>query len=276
MGITCIALDLDQTTLNHKGRLSEKNRQAIEYAIQKGIHIVVASGRSLSSLPEEIRNIREIRYAITSNGAAIYDLHTEECLKQYKMTGSSIDAILRYTGGLDVAYEIFVDGKAFAQKVYVDDPVRFGATPRAIPYIQSTREPIEDIRSFIKENKCRIESIDVVVKSEEQKLRLWRTLEDNIKDVYITSSVPQLLEISYKESGKHSGVKFLLDYLGLARDELVAFGDGDNDAGLLRFAGVGIAVENASEKCKEAADMVTLSNEADGVAYGIEKLLGII
>lgn len=198
MGITAVALDLDQTTLNRQGRLCERNRRAIEYAIQKGIHIIVASGRPLSSLPAEIRNIREIRYAITSNGAAIYDLHTEECLKQYKMTESSIDAILRYTEGLDVTYEAFIGGKAYAQKVYVDDPVRFGATPRAIPYIQSTREPIEDIRNFIKENQCKIESIDIVVKGEEQKLRLWRIFEDNIKDVYITSSVTQLLEISYK------------------------------------------------------------------------------
>lgn len=273
MKITCIALDLDKTTLNNQGSLSRKTKEAIEEAIQKGIHIIVASGRSLSSLPKEIRDIEKIRYAITSNGAAIYDLHTGECLKQYKMTEQSIDSILYYTQGIEVAYETFIDGEAFAQKAYVEDPVAFGASEKAIPYIRSTREPIENIQNFIKENRGKIESIDVVVKSEELKMRLWKTFETKIEDVYVTSSVPQLLEVSYKESGKHSGVRFLLDYLGLSAEDLAAFGDGDNDAELLRFAGIGIAMENASDNCKEAANTITLSNEEDGVAYGIKNIL---
>ena len=65
----------------------------------------------------------------------------------------------------------------------------------------------------------------------------------------------------------------MLDHLGLDREELAAFGDGDNDAELLAFAGIGIAVENASLKCKDAADYITLSNEACGVAYGIRNIL---
>ena len=65
----------------------------------------------------------------------------------------------------------------------------------------------------------------------------------------------------------------MLDHLGLDREELGAFGDGDNDAELLAFAGIGIAVENASRKCKDAADYITLSNEDCGVAYGIRNIL---
>ena len=274
MEITCIALDLDGTTLDGHGKLSENTRQAMEEAIRRGIHIIVASGRSLSSLPEEIRDIEEIRYAITSNGAAVYDLHTGECLKQYKMTEKSIDKILYYTRELEVAYEAFVDGNAYAQREYVEDPVRFGASPKAIPYIQRTREPLDDICGFLSCHKQEIESVDVVVKSEELKRKLWRIFEEKIEDVYVTSSVPQLLEISYKESGKHSAARFILEHLGLSREGLVAFGDGDNDVQLLKFAGVGIAMENASSACKAAADMVTLSNQEDGVAYGIKKMIG--
>lgn len=277
MTITCIALDLDQTTLNCEGRLSKKNKDAIEYAIQKRVHIVVASGRPLSSLPEEIRDISAVRYAITSNGAAVYDLHTGECLKQYKMTEQSIDQILQYTESYAekdmVAYEAFIDGKAYAQAAYVEDPVRFGASRKAIPYIQGTRNPVEDMRVFLNEQKGRIESVDVVVRDEVLKARLWRTFEEKVEDIYVTSSVPQLLEISDKNSGKHSGVHFLLEYLGLSPENLVAFGDGDNDAQLLAFAGVGVAMENGTKACKAAADMITLSNDEDGVAYGIWKLL---
>lgn len=277
MAITCIALDLDQTTLNHEGKLSQKNREAIEYAIRKGVHVIVASGRPLSSLPEDIRSIEAVRYAITSNGAAVYDLHTGECLKQYKMTEQSIEQILEYTkvyaDEYKAAYEAFIDGRAYAQEAYVDDPVRFGASPGAISYIQGTRKPVEDMRGFLQEQKGKIESVDVVVKGEILKYELWRIFEEKVEDVYVTSSVPQLLEISYKESGKHSGARFLLEYLGLYPENLAAFGDGDNDAQLLAFAGVGIAMENGTAACKAAADRITLSNDQDGVAYGIWELL---
>lgn len=273
--VTCIALDLDQTTLNHQGRLSERNRQAIESAIRKGVQIVIASGRAVSALPDDICNINEIRYAITSNGAAVYDLHTKECLKQYKMTGDSIEKILHYTKNLEVAYETFINGQAYGQKEYVEDPIRFGASPMAIPYIQSTRKPVTNIRDFLLDYKEQIESIDVVVKDENLKKKLWKVFEENISDIYVTSSVQQLLEISYQKSGKHSGAAYILEYLGLSREGLAAFGDGDNDAELLKFAEIGIAMENASDACKEAADAVTLSNDADGVAYWIEKLLRV-
>ena len=273
--VTCIALGLDQTTLNHQGRLSERNRQAIESAIRKGVQIVIASGRAVSALPDDICNINEIRYAITSNGAAVYDLHTKECLKQYKMTGDSIEKILHYTKNLEVAYETFINGQAYGQKEYVEDPVRFGASPMAIPYIQSTRKPVTNIRDFLLDYKEQIESIDVVVKDENLKKKLWKVFEENISDIYVTSSVQQLLEISYQKSGKHSGAAYILEYLGLSREGLAAFGDGDNDAELLKFAEIGIAMENASDACKEAADAVTLSNDADGVAYWIEKLLRV-
>ena len=91
-------------------------------------------------------------------------------------------------------------------------------------------------------------------------------LRENVRDVYITSSVRQLLEISHRDAGKESGAKFLLEYLGLTREELAAFGDGDNDSGLLKYAGIGFAVANASPECRDAADEIVASNDENGVA----------
>lgn len=285
MEIKCIALDLDRTTLDSQGHLSEENRTAIGRAASAGIHVVVASGRSLDSLPAEITEIPGVRYAITSNGAAVYDLCERKCLRQFKMTPESVEDILRHTeqGRMkieyleetEISYEAFIDGRAFAESRYVDDPVRFGAMPQAIPYIQSTRRPIEDMRTFIREHKSELDCVDLVVKSEEMKNKLWKNLRENVSDVYITSSVKQLLEISHRDAGKESGAKFLLEYLGLAREELAAFGDGDNDSGLLKYAGIGFAVANASPECRDAADEIVASNDENGVAQGINKILAM-
>ena len=94
MSIQCIALDLDRTTLNGEGRLSPGNRQALEYAIAKGVHIVIASGRPFASLPEDVTAVPGIEYAITSNGAAVYHLPTGRRLHSYAMTPGSVQAIL--------------------------------------------------------------------------------------------------------------------------------------------------------------------------------------
>ena len=271
--ITCIALDLDGTTLTPPGRLSRKPREAIEKALEAGIQVVAASGRSLDSLPEDILAISGIQYGITSNGAAVYRLSDRKCLKQCKLTKESVREILKYTEGQETAFEAFIEGKPYAQKEYVEDPVRFGATQRAIPYIQSTREPIEDMTKFIYDHQEILDCLDIVVKSEEKKRKLWKTLQENVKDVYITSSVIQLLEISHRDSGKEAGIRFLLEYLGLKREGLAAFGDGDNDREMISYARVGVAMGNASPECKKAADWIAPSNEEDGVAWGIEKLL---
>ena len=293
MKIKCIALDLDRTTLDSQGHLREENRTAIESAVADGVHVVVASGRSLDSLPAEITDIKGIRYAITSNGAAVYDLSERKCLRQFKMTPASVEDILRHMepervkdvygnaseipeaemSEIEISYEAFIDGKAFAESRYVADPVRFGAMPQAISYIQGTRAPVEDMRTFICEHKSELDCIDLVVKNEDMKRKLWKNLQESVRDVYITSSVRQLLEISHRDAGKESGAKFLLEYLGLTREELAAFGDGDNDSGLLKYAGIGFAVANASPECRDAADEIVASNDENGVAQGINKIL---
>ena len=231
MSIRCIALDLDRTTLNSAGQLSERNRKAMEQAIENGIQIAVASGRSLDSLPAAVLEIPGIRYAITSNGAAVYDLEERTCLRQ------------------------------------------FGAMPQSIPYIQGTREPVENMRHFIQRHEEELDCIDVVVKSEEYKRQLWKILEKQVRHVYITSSVKQLLEISDVNAGKDAAARFLIEYLGMTREELAGFGDGHNDSGLLEFAGIGFAVENAVEECRKAADRIVSSNDGAGVAEGIEYIL---
>ena len=113
-----------------------------------------------------------------------------------------------------------------------------------------------------------------MVKSEKLKIELWKTLEKRAENVYITSSVRQLLEISDIHAGKDAAVRFLLERLKLEREQLAAFGDGHNDIGMLKFAGIGFAVENADLECREAADRIVLSNDADGVAEGIRWILG--
>ncbi len=134
---------------------------------------MIASGRSFDTLPKDVLAVPGIEYAITSNGAAIYHIPTSTCLHEYKMTPASVECIIQIAKQHETALEVFIDGKAYALKAYVEDPVSYGDnSSQAIPYIQSTRIPIDDIISFIREHIDHIDSMDIVVSGEQQAAHL--------------------------------------------------------------------------------------------------------
>ena len=95
------------------------------------------------------------------------------------------------------------------------------------------------------------------------------------RGIYVTTSDSRLIEVADERAGKHRAMTYLAKRLHIPAEGTAAFGDGDNDAEMLKAAGVGIAMENATALCREAADYVTLSHEKDGVAWGIRKILGL-
>lgn len=276
MNIKCIALDLDRTTLNTEGRLSEMNRAAIEQAISKGIHIIIASGRSFDALPEEIKNFSGLEYAVTGNGAAMYHIPTRRCLFKHILSEKDVLAIIKETKDKSVTYEAFIDGIAYCGKEYLENPEAYGATPEALEYVIATRHLVDDIVSFIKSNRACLDSMDIIIGEEEKIMEMWERVVRCTSEVYITSSMRQLVEISHKNAGKHTGVEFFIKLLNLRRDETAAFGDAGNDIDMLTHVGCGIAVENASEECKAAADYITRHHNEDGVAYGMREILHVI
>lgn len=273
MSIKCIALDMDRTTLNAQGKLSKENREALLYAMQKGVHVCIASGRAFSALPEDVVSLPGIAYAITCNGAEVYDIPRRKCLRSYCLPEESVEAIMKVTENYPVTYEAFIRGQAFAGTEYVKDPVRFGATIQAVEYVQRTRKMEEDIKAFILVHSRELSSMDIIVKDEEMKEKVWALLQSSVSDIYITSSIKQLIEISGKSSGKHNGLKFLTELLGISPGETAAFGDADNDVEMLRSAGIGIAVANGSRAALEAADIITSHHDNNGVAEGIYRIL---
>ena len=273
MDIKCIALDLDRTTLNAQSRLSDGNRAALEFASSRGVHIVIASGRPLGSLPPDVLSVPGVEYAITSNGAAVYHLPTQKRLAHYTLSESAVDHILQLTADLPYELETFIDGRAYAGAAFLSSPTSFGAPETSVGYFQRTRTPVENIRKFMQGHLSALESIDLILTKGADLPALRHLFQDRLSDCYITSSVPHLLEISDQHCGKHTGVQAIAQELGLAPSQIAAFGDGDNDVDMLQYVGCGIAVANASPACLAAADKITGHYDKDGVAAAIYELL---
>lgn len=272
--VRLIALDLDETVLDRDSRLSTATRAAFGRAIGQGVEIVVATGRAVDTLPREIREFPGIRYAITGNGAAVYDLTTGEALVRHLVPEEAVEQILGLISGENATLEVFLQGTAYAQADYIRHPEQFMADPQTKAYVQATRNPVEDIGAFARAHRAELDSIDLVVADLDTKARLREKLEA-VRGVYITTSVPRLLEVSNEACGKHRGLQFLAERLGISQADTAAFGNADNDAEMLRWSGFGVAVGNASPGCKAAADHIAPPYWEDGVAQTLEMVLGI-
>ena len=278
--IRLIALDLDGTTLDSTGQLPLKNRKALERAAEEGIYVVVASGRAVSTLPAQVLEIKGLSYAITSNGAAICTMPQQTILRAYHLAQQDARAIIETAdaffedchGEKRLNYEVFVDGIAYAQEDYAKDASKFGGSKQETIYVRETRRPVPSIHRFMEEHIDGLDSIDLIIHDTEKKEAVWKLLEKKGLDIYITSSVPRLLEISSSDCGKWAGIRHLLDILDIKPQQVIAFGDARNDLDMVEGAGIGVAMANAHPALKKAADYITGSNDESGVARALYAL----
>lgn len=271
--IRLIALDLDDTTLGSDSHLAQETEKALKRAVKAGIEVVVASGRAFKALPAEVLCIGGISYAITTNGASIEHVPDGRRIMSLSLKPGSVMRILELFGSERL--EAFVDGQPYCDAEYAADPLRYGCAPAYVEYVRTTRKPVADMHGFILQNIDRLDSIDVLSKPGAHHDEL-RKKAGMLENVYVTSSSPRLVEISDADAGKGAALKRLCAMLGVPPEHTAAFGNGDNDADMLRFAGLGVAVKNASKSCLEAADYVCASNDELGVAHMINKIVDAI
>lgn len=269
--IRLLALDLDGTTLRSGGRLSDFNRRELMRVHEAGVHIVAASGRAFASLPGEVLSLPCTEYAITSNGAAVYEVSSKKRIQAHYLKRLAVRSLLRIAEEAGVMIEGFVDGVPYAREDYVENPMRFGASAWSVDYIKRTRRPVEDIVSFLTEHETELDSLDLITGDMAKKAWLRSRILREVPDIYLTSSVPSLLEISDAHAGKASGLRFLAEYLGILQEETAAFGNAENDMDMMRWAGIGVAVANSPDEVRAAADEVTQSNDEDGVGRWIKR-----
>lgn len=268
MAVKLIASDLDGTLLTNKKELSPRTREALDLAAAQGIYLVPATGRSFGSVPEMIREYPGVEYLITANGGAVYSVSEKKRIYQCLMTSESVEAAIAVRKREKMVMEVVIDGVPYAEEDYVRDPLSYLATEYGARYIKATRTPVKDIIEFATQHAKELDSISFVC-SHEDRNRLYASLEDEIPDIYVTSSVSNLLEMGHKDAGKGKTLLWLLDKLGISPEEAMAFGDADNDSSMLEAVKYGIAMGNATENCNKSAACVTGTNEEDGVAEAI-------
>ena len=268
--VRLIALDLDGTLLDDHKQLSRRTIQALTEAGKRGVWVVPATGRTASGIPAELLALPGVRYAITANGARVLDLAENRCLYQkyipYETALAAYEALKKY----DCMVDLFQDGQGYTTPGNVAQLERF--VPENLrEYVRSTRVCLEDMGAFVTAQRQGLEKFTLFFGSETDRQAAWTEMEN--LGLQVVSSLPGNMELTADGADKGAGLLALAKELGLPRESLMACGDGGNDAGMLAAAGVGVAMANAMPAAKQAARFTTASNNEDGVARAVEKLV---
>lgn len=268
--IRLLALDLDGTVLNDEKHISPRTAAALAEAITRGVTVVPATGRTASGISPEFLSLPGVRYAVISNGARVEDLAAGKTLyRKYLPVGLALqayDLLAEY----DCTIDLFQDGKGYTT---AENVAAFEARVPAnlLPYLRSSRTLVGDMRGFLARQTEGVEKLTMFFQKEEERRQAWSRME--ALGLTVVSSLPRNMELNAAGVNKGAGLLALAGALGIPPEATMACGDGGNDTAMLQAAGVGVAMGNAFDEVKAAADFVTATNNEDGVALAVEKFI---
>ena len=272
--IRIVALDLDGTLLDSAKRLSEANRAALADAAAKGVLIVPTTGRFFGMMPECIRDLPFVRYAITVNGAQVFDRATDAALVREEIPLDVALAVMRVLDRYDVIYDCYRNNWGWMTEAFKAKAADYATDAHYQKMIAEFRRGVPELKTHLTATAS---------EGDVQKIMLFsrltadpavtRAIADEVSAAFpsikVTSSTWNNLEFNAKTAHKGEALRRFAETQGLTLANCMSFGDGGNDLTMVEAAGVGVAMANACPEVLAAADYVTLSNDDDGVAAAL-------
>lgn len=275
MDIKLVAFDLDGTAIVEHKTLSPGNRAALAAAGEKGIHLLPASGRMRDFLPGEVTALPGVRYAVTANGAAVYDLHTGQAVYRRCIPNGKARQVQQVLDGYDFYIEYYENGSAITKEGYPEKArTYFGFPPSKWHFVDAKRYRLAPSFDALLETGIEPEKINLPFLTAEARAEIWQRLE-GLGGLRVTSSIPDNLEINAAGADKGSAVLAVAGMLGLSRENVLALGDNGNDVTMLQAAGVSVAVADGSAEALAAAGYRTAPHDQDGLAQALKRFLGV-
>ncbi|MFC3024662.1 Cof-type HAD-IIB family hydrolase [Vibrio zhugei] len=260
-----IALDMDGTLLNSQKHISPRTKEAITKARQQGIKIVLASGRPIEGMRQQLAELDihgDDDYVLYYNGSLVENLGAGEIVHQNITDGKAAKKIAR------IAQKLGVNVHAFSTIHGLITPknsryTEVEATINGIGITELDFETLDDEHPIIK---------TMIIDEPAVLSEVIKVLPPELYNEFtIVQSAPYFLEFLNPASNKGAGLAAVAALLNVPREQIISMGDAGNDIHMLEYAGLGIAMDNAMDETKAVADAITASNDDDGVAIAIEK-----
>ena len=282
------AIDLDGTMLNQYGIVTQRTKQAIERAQQRGIEVIIASGRPMDSIKAIAEEIKSEKYFISGNGAIIYDIQNDEIIYENTLKKQKTLDIIKICEENSIYYNIYKEKEIIAKNLQCNvlyyhkenlnkeekNKTHINIVENIYDYIVDRDEKVVKIticdnnqvifNSIMRKLK-EIEEIEVLeVSHMSRKIIRQGSVEVPIEYFYT--------EISAQNVDKWNAIEFLKEKMQIKTEEIVAIGDNVNDKKMIENAGLGIAMGESTPVIKNVANQITGSNNEDGVAQALENL----
>lgn len=269
-----IAMDMDGTLLNSQKQVTEYTKDVLRKAADKGVKLVVCTGRIFTSAKSYARIIGTKAPIIASNGAYIREKDREEVIYEKYINKEKLLNIIRISREWGFYPHIYTIDTIYSEKL-IHSSLNYSKWNETVPEDEKINIKIVDSLEEIV-NKNGESFLKVVVMAQDDEIERLQQLKNYIKehiDVAVFSSYMNNFEVMDKEVSKGRALEILAGFYNLSKDEIICFGDNENDKTMFEFAGFPVAMGNAEDELKKIAAYITDSNDDDGVAKAIEKIV---
>lgn len=268
MTIKLVAIDLDGTLVNNGGNVSDENKEAIQKAKDQGVKVVLCTGRPLLGMVdvlEECNLLEEGDYGITYNGGLIQKTKTGETMNQVTFENSEVQEIYKMVTDLNMPLNLIDLDHIYEPPYPEGHESKYHLLMKALPFKPIDMNHLPSELAVNKMVMCRPKAeLDEAIR------KIPKSFFERFS---IIKSRPVLLEFMPKDVDKGTGLAMLEDVLDIKQEEMMAIGDMENDMAMIKYAGLGVAMENGDEKVKEHSQFITKSNDDHGVAHAIEEFV---
>ena len=234
-----------------------------------------ATGRLYTGIPQSLRELPGVRYCLTINGAYAYDAKEDKNLYSADMPAELCLRLIEHMDSLPVIYDCYQDNWGFISRSMLERAAEYIPDPAILKMMWDLRTPVGSLYEAIKERGRPVQKMQMHFKDPQLRLRELESLPALFPETAVSSSLPWNIEINSSGATKGKALKMLCAALGIDIRDTLAFGDGTNDQDMIQTAGVGVAMGNAVEEVKQAADWVAPRNVENGVAAGIYRFMGL-
>lgn len=260
-----IAVDVDGTLINSNHELTKRTKETLIKAQQEGHKLVISSGRApmgVEDLYKELEMDKYEGYISNFNGGLVTDVKTGKIEINHTLDPEKMKEMLLFSKDLYIDYVIYYNNFVYAYTLdmpYLEDILTKSFMP--LKFVKNLTEEVDFVPNNIlfSQDPSRIE---------EPAEKIREKFEDYFEFVF---SEKFYFEAMPKNVSKGATLLELAEKIGIAKEDVIAFGDQNNDHTMIELAGVGVAMGNAVDSIKEIADYITLTNDEDGIADYVEK-----
>lgn len=283
-----ITIDLDGTLLNRYGEVTEYTKDIIKKTTNKGILVVLASGRISESVLTIAKEIGADKYYISGNGSVLYDMQKDEILYENYLTKEKVLEIIELCDKNSIYYNIYTENAVLAKSLNYNVAFYNYENTKKSSDKKTDINIVEDMYNYIKNSN--LNKFLKITICDESKIVFSSILKKikNISDIDVleVSHMSQkkiktgtkevevgyfYTEVSSKNVDKWFAIEKVMELENIKKEEVMALGDNNNDIVMIKNAGLGVAMGHSNEQVKKVADYITVDNNEDGVAKAIEQ-----